>query len=215
MGAIAKGVRRNGSKLAASLEVFSQVEVLLAHGRSLDVVAEARRLPGSRMPADIERTARAALVVELAERICEERAPLEGLYELTAYALDELAADDDPRRAAAWFLAVALDFLGYAPQVGACARCGRSLDPVAAEFSAAAGGLLCSSCAAPGAPLVSVSAIKVLRVMAAQDLALYRRLKLDAGIMGEIEEALAAQVEWHLDRQLKSLRFLRRMATSP
>lgn len=207
-------MRRSGSRLAAPLEVFSQVEVLLAHGRSLDVVAEARRLPGLRMPADLERTSRAAIVVELAERICEERSPVEGLYELTAYALEQLASEDDPRRAIAWFLSVALDFLGYSPQLSSCARCGRSLEPVAAQFSEAAGGLLCPTCAEPGADLLSVTAIKVLRVMAAQDLALYRRLKLDPGIMSEIEDALAAQLEWHLDRQLKSLRFLRRMAAS-
>lgn len=207
-------MRRNGARLAAPLEIFNQVDVLLAHGRNLDVVAEAHRVPGPRMPADIERTSRAAIVVELAERICEERAPVEGLFELTAYALEQLAAEDDPRRAIAWFLSVALDFLGYSPQLSACARCGRALEPLAAQFSEAAGGLLCPSCAEPGAGLLSLNAIKVLRVMAAQDLALYRRLKLDAGIMSEIEDALAAQLEWHLDRQLKSLRFLRRMAAS-
>jgi DNA repair protein RecO (recombination protein O) len=214
VGAIAKGVRRVNSKLAAALELYSQVDVLLAHGRNLDVVAEARRAgEAPRLDADIERTSRAALVVELAERICEDRHPLEGLYDLTVNALDGLAVDPEPRRAAAWFLARALDLMGYAPQLTACARCERLLAPEPAPFDAAAGGFVCSSCADPAAPAVPVAAIKVLRVMFAPDAGLYGRLKLDAGIMDEVEDVLADQLEYHLDRRLNSLRFLRRLRT--
>jgi len=56
-----------------------------------------------------------------------------------------------------------------------------------------------------------VTALKVLRVMATGGIELYRRLRLDAGLLGEVERVLEAQLEYHLDRQLKSLRFLRQM----
>ena len=59
--------------------------------------------------------------------------------------------------------------------------------------------------------LVSVQALKVLRAMATDGIELYRRLRLDAGLMGEVEHVLETQLEHHLDRQLKSLRFLRQM----
>jgi len=51
----------------------------------------------------------------------------------------------------------------------------------------------------------------VLRLMAAGEIGLYRRLKLEPGLLDEIEEVLVAQLEHHLDRRLKSLEFLRRM----
>ncbi|MBO0688766.1 MAG: DNA repair protein RecO, partial [Candidatus Dormibacteraeota bacterium] len=69
VGVIAKGVRRPASRLAAVLELFMHVDVQLARGRNLDVVTQAVRLPGPRFPADVERTARAALVAELADRV--------------------------------------------------------------------------------------------------------------------------------------------------
>jgi DNA repair protein RecO (recombination protein O) len=214
VGAIAKGVRRVNSKLAAALELYAQVDVLLAHGRNLDVVAEAHRTADTpRMDADLERTSRAALVAELAERICEDRHPLDGLFELTAGALDGVALDPEPRRAAAWFLARALDLMGYAPQLSNCVRCDRPLTPDPAPFDAASGGFLCSSCSDPATPLVGVTAIKVLRVMFARDGALFSRLKLEAGIMDEVEDVLTDQLEYHLDRRLNSLRFLRRLRT--
>jgi DNA repair protein RecO (recombination protein O) len=211
VGAIARGVRRTNSKLASALEVFSQVDVQLARGRNLDVVTQAVRLPGPRIEANVERMAHAALIVELADRVSDERHPLEGLFELTSLALQELAREADPRRASAYYMIVALDMLGYAPQLLACASCGRKLPEAPAASSAAAGGFLCVDCAEPGMHLVPVQALKVLRVMATGGIELYRRLKLDTQLMGEVERVLEAQLEYHLDRQLKSLRFLRQM----
>lgn len=211
VGAIARGVRKGTSRLAPALDLFARVDVLLAAGRNLDVIAQAERLPGPRVAADPDRTAHAGLVAELAERVTEDRHPLEGVYELTAVALRDLALEPDPRRATAWFLMAALDLLGFAPQLHACATCERELPPAPAVFSAAAGGLLCDQCADPAWSRLSVVAIKVLRVMQARDAALYARLKLDPDLLTEVEEVLEAHLEHHLDRRLNSLRLLRQM----
>jgi hypothetical protein len=58
---------------------------------------------------------------------------------------------------------------------------------------------------------VSVAALKVLRLMASGDIALYRRLKLEPAVLDEVESVLEAQLEHHLDRRLRSLQFLRQM----
>ena len=211
VGAIAKGVRRTESKLASSLELYTHVDVLLAKGRGeLDVVAQVQRLPGVRMAGEVERMSHAALVAELAERVCEDRHPVDGVYELTVMALDELAREVDPRRASAYFLMSALDLLGYAPQLAACASCERPLEPRAAAFSAAAGGFLCERDDL-GMPRTPLAAIKVLRLMASGDLDTYRRLKLDGALVDEVERVLTLQLEHHLDRRLKSLQFLHDM----
>lgn len=211
MGAIAKGVRRPESKLASSLELYTHVDVLLAKGRGeLDVVAQVERLPGARMAGEVERMSYAALIAELAERVCEDRHPVDGVYELTVMALDELARETDPRRASAYFLMAALDLLGYAPQLMACASCERPLEAKPAAFSAAAGGFLCDRDDL-GMSKTSLAAIKVLRLMASGDLQTYRRLKLDGSLMDEVERVLLAQLEHHLDRRLKSVQFLHDM----
>ena len=211
VGAIARGVRRPTSRLASALELFSLIDVQLAKGRNLDVVAQAVRLPGPRIDADLERTAHAGLVAELADRVSEERHPEEGLFELTVMALQDLAVEPEPRRASAYFMVVALNLLGYAPQLQECASCARPLPEAAAAFSPAAGGFLCVDCAEPGMHPVPVQALKVLRVMATGGIELYRRLRLDASLLGEVERVLEAQLEYHLDRQLKSLRCLSQM----
>jgi DNA repair protein RecO (recombination protein O) len=215
VGAIAKGVRRTASRLAPALELFSLVDVQLAGGRNLDVVTQAVRMEGPRIEADVERTAHASLIAELADRVSEDRHPVEGLFELTVLALHELAREAEPRRASAYFMVVALDLLGYAPQLRHCAGCGKPLPEAPAAFSAPAGGFLCPDCAVPGMRPVSVQAIKVLRAMATGGIELYRRLRLDEALMAEVEGVLEAQLEHHLDRQLRSLRFLRQMRAHP
>src|SRR5438093_1867006 len=144
VGAIAKGARRQESKLGPSLELYGHIDVLLAKGRGeLDVVAQVQRVPGYRIEGSVELMAHAAVIAELAERVCEDRHPVDGVYELTVASLDELARESDPRRASAWFLMQALDLLGYAPQLMACASCEKPLPAQPAAFSPAAGGFLC------------------------------------------------------------------------
>ena len=209
VGAIAKGVRRPESRLGPPLELYSHVDVLLAKGRGeLDVVAQVSRIPGYRISGEVAQMAHAALIAELAERVCEDRHPLDGVYEMTVSALDELSRETDPRRASAWFLMTALDLLGYAPQMMSCASCERALSARAAPFSPDAGGFLCERCALPSMEPVPLAAIKVLRLMAAGDLATYRRLKLDAALLNSLDGVLQSQLEHHLDRRLKSLAFL-------
>ena len=141
------------------------------------------------------------------------RHPVEGVFELTSLALEDLAREPEPRRASAYFLAQALTLLGWAPGLASCAVCERPLPPEPAGFAAAADGFVCAACQAgvPGLLPVSPNGLKVLRVMAAGDISLYRRLRLEGVLLEEVEAVLEAQLEHHLDRRLKSLQFLRRL----
>src|ERR671935_3225560 len=97
VGAIAKGVRRSSSKLGPSLELYGHVDVLLAKGRGeLDVVAQVQRVPGYRIEGDVERMAHAALIAELAERVCEDRHPVDGVYELAVTGVVEVWGGEGP-----------------------------------------------------------------------------------------------------------------------
>ena len=104
-----------------------------------------------------------------------------------------------------------LDLLGYQPQLFDCAGCGEALPEAASWFSPLLGGMLCRKCGAhsqAGSP-VSVNGLKILRLMAAGDRSLYDRVRLSVELLRELEGALEAQLEYHLDRRLKSLDFIR------
>ena len=213
LGAIAKGARRAKARAGSSLDLFSRSQMMLAKGRNLDVVAQVQRQGDSRyITGDLARTAYASLVTEVVDKVLEERHPVDEIFDLVVETLERLNRPERSSRAdAAWFLMRMLDLLGYQPQLSACAGCGQALPPADGWFSPLLGGVLCVSCGSreqAGSP-VSVQGLKVLRVMAGGDAALYDRLRLPGPLLHEIEQALEDQLEYHLDRRLKSLDFLR------
>lgn len=213
LAAIAKGARRSKARNGSTLDLFCRSNMMLARGRNLDVVAQAERRGDVRnISGDLERTGYACLVAEVTDKVLEDRHPVDDIFELVVLTLGRLNAPERSSRAdAAWFLMRMLDLLGYQPQLHNCPSCSQPLPESAGWFSPLLGGMLCGNCGshAQAGSAVSVKGLKVLRVMAADDSDLYERLKLSAEVLYEVEQALEAQLEYHLDRHLKSLDFIR------
>jgi len=214
VGVIAKGVRKPGSRLLPHTDLFARSRVQLARGRgALAVLTQAQRLDGPVAINDALRATCAALCAELADSVLEPEHPLEpAIYDLVAQAIG--ACTDparDPRAAVAWFSRRMIDRLGYAPELHCCANCGARLEQRPATFSAAGGGLLCARCstADPGGVECPVAVIKVLRVIAAGDEALYSRLRLDDATLSVLEAVTERELAQHIGRRLRSLEVLR------
>ena len=179
----------------------------------MDVVTQFKRITrGTGVSGDLARSAAAAVVVEVADKVLEERHPQPELFALVAGALGGLAEGvTEPRMELADFLMRVLVELGYSPQLQECARCGRTLTGAGLGFSPIAGGVVCGTCNATYsvAPAISARAVKILRVLASGDRDLFFRLRLDPADLKALEKALESQLEHHLDRQLKSIDFAR------
>jgi len=212
LSAIAKGARKSKTR-GAALDLFTRAQMMLAKGHNLDVVAQVQRRGDVRHVAgDVQRTAHACLVAEVVDKVLEDRHPVDDLFDLVVVTLErfnDLARL--PRVDGAWFLMRVLDLLGYQPQLIDCPACGRALPEHPGWFSPLLGGVLCDRCGEgkQAGSMVSVNALKVLRLMAGGNAELYDRLRLGNALLAELEAVLDAQLEYHLDRHLKSLEFLR------
>ena len=146
--AVARGARKPGGRLAARVELFSEVDLLLARGRTLETVQEATLAdahPGLR--GEVERVAAASAVCEVARLTCAEDAPDAYLCPICVRALRACEEARDQAHLDLVVAAYALKVLshsGWRPELDACAACG---DEAPTRFSAAAGGVLCESCA--------------------------------------------------------------------
>jgi len=213
LAAIAKGARRGKSRVSGSLDLFERSTMMLAKGRNLDVVAQVERRGDARhIAGNLQRTAYACLVAEIVDKVLEDRHPVDEIFELVVRTLAELnALERSPRADAAWFLMRILELLGYQPQLQDCPGCGVTLPEAPGWFSPLLGGVLCARCGAhdQAGSSLSVNGLKVLRLMAGGHAELYDRLRLTESLLVEIEQALEAQLEYHLDRRLKSLDFIR------
>src|SRR6185437_11880494 len=151
--AVAKGVRRTGSKFGSRVEPFMHVDLQLhsanrEHGSGLDIVTQAETLApyGEAIAGDYACYTAGTAVLETAERLtAEEREPSLRLYLLVVGALRGLAAGThEPSLVLDAFLVRAMSVAGWEPALAECARCGAP-GPHRA-FSVPAGGAVCADC---------------------------------------------------------------------
>ncbi len=96
--AAAKGIRRPASRLGGRLEPFTHARLLLARGRTLDVIAQAEIVEAfAGVRADLIRSAYAAYVAELVDRGLADRDPHQEVFALTL-AGGAFPASGAPRR---------------------------------------------------------------------------------------------------------------------
>ncbi len=203
--AVAKGVRRTSSRFGSRLEPFMLVDVLLWQGRNLDIVNQVDAIGayGSTIAADYPAYTAATAMVETAERMTEnEREPATQQFLLLVGGLRTLAeALHDPALVLDAFLLRSLSVAGWAPSFRDCARCG--LPGPHRSFHVATGGVVCPTCRPPGSAAPAAETLDLLGALLTGDWAV-----ADASDVRHRREAsglVAAYLQWHLERGLRSL----------
>ena len=211
--AVAKGVRRTRSKFGASVEPFSHVDLQLYAGRNLDIVVQAEGLTpfGQELVTDYGRYTAGTAVLETAERLtAEEREPSLRVFLLVVGALRALTGAGgevrDPSLVLDAFLLRAMSVAGYAPALTDCARCGS--DGPHRAFSVAAGGTVCPACRPAGAASPALPALALMVDLLAGDWEAADGA--DARTRREASGLVAAHLQWHLERGLRSLPLVER-----
>jgi len=203
--AVAKGVRRTKSRFGGRLEPFSHIDLQLYAGRNLDIVTQAVTLDsfGSAIAADYSRYTAASAIVETVERLTsEEHEPSLKLYLLLVSVLRALAETDrDPSLLLDAFLVRSMSLAGWAPALAECARCGEPGPHTA--FSIPAGGLLCGGCRSAGVARPAPGAIALMAALASGDWPTAEAS--DGSMRREASGLVAALLQWHIERGLKSL----------
>jgi DNA repair protein RecO (recombination protein O) len=214
---IAKGVRRPRSRIGGGLQPFSDVQLVLAVGRTWDVVTSSSlEDPHLGLRNDLHSTAAAWYVVELADRFCEGAADSHEAFRLLAQALSALDAGADVQRevVARWFELALLDAMGFRPSLTQCLECGATIEPVGNAFSPLGGGVLCPQCGTSSttARPLSADALKVMRHLQRSPLVGVLTLRLTRPLHREVERILHATVTAVLERELRSRDFLEEVA---
>ena len=212
--AVAKGVRRTKSKFGGRLEPFSHVDLQLYAGRNLDIVTQAETLDpfGPVLAADYPRYTCATAIAETAERLtAEEHEPSLRLYLLVVSALRALSETRrEPSLILDAFLLRAMALAGWAPALNGCARCGEPGPHTA--FHIPSGGLLCAVCRGAGAVGAARPAPASIELMAAlADGAWPVAESAEPAACREASGLVAALLQWHLERGLRSLPMVDRL----
>jgi DNA repair protein RecO (recombination protein O) len=203
--AVAKGVRRTKSKFGARLEPFSHVDLQLYTGRNLDIVSQAEsiRSYGTPIAADYPAYTAGTAVLETADRLtAEEKEPSLRLFLLVIGALRSLAEQAHPAGLVLdAFLLRAMSVAGWEPALGNCARCGEAGPH--RHFSVPAGGSVCPSCRPTGSAMPHPVTVEHLEALLSGDWAVAESSQ--GAQRREGSGLVAALLQWHLERGLRSL----------
>lgn len=203
--AVAKGVRRTSSRFGARLEPFALIDVQAHIGRSLDVVNQVETIAayGAQLCDDYPRWTAGQAMLETAERMTpEDRAPAPQQFLLLVGGLKALVeGQHDAGLVLDAYLLRSLAIAGWAPSFAACARCGA--EGPHRWFAVTSGGSLCERCKVAGAAVLSPLTLQLLGSLLAGDWEVADGS--EARSRREASGIVAAQLQWHLERSLRSL----------
>jgi DNA repair protein RecO (recombination protein O) len=205
--AVAKGARRGTSRFSGATELFTHSRMLLATGKSLDVLSQCEikeSFPALR--GGLPTIARATYFCELVDRMMEEREPNPEIFDLLLSALYLLQrARDNPDVILHSFELHLLAERGYRPQLNVCVRCGREIES-GAGFSPSLGGVLCGIHreAAEDAIRINQQTVSLLRNLLAAEPEELVQLHPDADALQEVARCLKWYIRYRSERDLRS-----------
>jgi DNA repair protein RecO (recombination protein O) len=211
---LAKGVRKTTSRKAGHVELFMLTDLLVAQGRTWDIISQAEIVePYRDLREDLDKTSHAYYLAELLDRFTEEHDPNEPLFRLLAVSLVHLSHTDDPFLALRYFELHLLSLTGFQPQLHFCVVCGEALEPVDNYFHFVDGGALCPTHGQtrPNAELLPLPVLKVLRYLQSEPWEKVAKLQLSPATRQQVESLLFNYITFLLERRLKSVEFLRQL----
>lgn len=211
VGIMARGAKKPKSRLTAVSQLFTHGYYLckkgpgtgmpeLSQGEIVDSYADLRQ--------DLIKTAYAAYLSELFDRLTNEREPNPFLFQLLQLTLHYLDEGRDPEILCRIFESKMLIIAGIRPQLNACANCGDEREPYA--FSISQGGLLCPNCLAQDPYVISITPAvwKLLRLFQLFDLERLGDIEVKESTRNQLKHVLRKFMDEHLDFRLKSRNFL-------
>lgn len=202
--AVAKAVRRPGSRFGGRLEPFSHVDLQLYEGRNLDIVTDAQLIaPYAAVRADYALSTAAATMAEATDRVAQEgerNLPVLLLLRAGLKALE--AGPPEPGIFVDAFLLRLAEAAGFRAAIDGCAGCGRS--GTHRFLDVGLGGTVCGSCAPAGARPSPSGAVELIRLLAGGSWADLPRATSSPGARRAASAFARGHVEHHFDRRLRS-----------
>ncbi|CAB4877127.1 unannotated protein [freshwater metagenome] len=198
--AVAKGVRKTGSKFGGRLEPMSHVRLLLHQGRELDIVNQVDTVESlAPLMVDLDHMTKGMAVLEAVDQMAMDREANPRLYRMLVGVLRTIATNDSPLVVPGFFWKL-LALEGVRPELDVCVQCGAP-EPLVA-FDMDHGGVLCRTCRS-GAP-ISADALQLMRMILGGQLnaALAEPVSQAAH---EVNSHATRAVEHHIERRLRSV----------
>ncbi|WP_124053766.1 DNA repair protein RecO [Arcanobacterium ihumii] len=205
---VAKGVRKTKSKFGSRLEPFSHIDVQLYYGKTLDVVTQVETLHDYHRSIILRYeayTAASALLETADQLVVTEGEPDLAQFVLLHGALHAMAIGaHHPDLILYSYILRAMKYSGWEFAVFECAKCG--VEGPHEALNVYQGGAVCVDCRPAGCTIPSVETWQLLGALISGD---WKIASLaDEPTRKSAGAIIAAYLQWHLEKQIHSLRYV-------
>lgn len=209
---MAYGVKKLKSRSSGVVQLLTHGQYLFYTGSGMGTFKQGEVITShSKLRSDILFMSYAAYIVELLDRLTEDKEPNGLLFHLLAQTFSFLEMGKDADVLCRIFEMKLLSIAGYRPQLEACIHCGERDKPYL--FSVAKGGLLCIDCHGTdeGALVISAAAVRLLRLFLHIDIDRLGEIDVKQDTNEQLERVMYDYTDYHTDLHLKSRSFLQKM----
>ncbi|MBI4974752.1 MAG: DNA repair protein RecO [Candidatus Omnitrophica bacterium] len=159
----------------------------------------------------LERLAYATYIIELLDSVTALADKNQDVFELLLNSLKLLSGQSSAKRVTRIFEIKLLSLLGLMPSLGHCANCGQPIPDPGMKFSIHHGGLVCRTCVdkARDARPILPGTVKFIEHIRSSPFEKVERVKVAAKVGEELEAILRKFLDYHIERRLKTVEFLK------
>lgn len=210
---MARGAKKVKSRHSAIAQLFTHGEfVCYKAGSSMGTLNSGEIWNAyPKLKEDIHKTAYAAYLMELTDRMLGENERNVPLFEQLKAALDAIDEEKDPQIVTNIYEIKMLAIAGYRPVLEECASCGAKDGKMA--LSVSLGGTLCGRCghADRGAIGVTEGTLKLLKLFLHMDIRRLGRTEVKEATKQQLKQCIRQFMDAHIDIRWKSRSFLDQM----
>ena len=201
--AIAKGIKKPGSSLRASIQPFCHSLLFFHSGRGLALITQGQLIDffgNSR--EDISRTLHCIYIMELLDKALMEQVAMPRLFKLVLDVLSFINNQGLNPLVLRFLEMQIMVELGYKPEFNHCMNCGQQGN-ILKSFSPEMGGMLCPECASGHnhCTLLSGEVLGLLKLLLNGNLKTLPRVRASDAVLARLESFLEEYLEYHLERR--------------
>jgi DNA repair protein RecO (recombination protein O) len=209
---VASGARRTKSRFGSTLQRLSHIHIWFYERPNRELVRISQcDLVESFLEAFSDYGSGVALAIlsEVTETVLPDHEPADANFRLLLLTAQMIKRTGKSELPLAYFSLWTVRLGGWLPQMDACARCGRTLDPKeAAYFSPSASAISCGKCRKPGMRSLSPAVLAAARRILAERLDKLTEEMIPPRTARDLTDVMLDLIEHQIDRKLKARELL-------
>ena len=213
---LSKGSRKIKSKLAGSLEPFFYVKMQIAKGKKIDVITSSEVIKNNKnLASNLEKIALASFIFEVLDNATKVYQKDEKTFQLlieTMGIIDQAREIEKIKSKIIWFFVWrTLDLAGFKPEFDKCLKCKKDFDTEKYFFDYKNGGIICLNCQNKVKNKIAVTSklINIMKLIYKEDFTHLEDLHIENKISQHFSKITFLFLKYHLEKELKSEKFLK------